>query len=207
MTRCSTKLAESPATRGTRWQRTSKALTRTRGKTEDCLSLTERWCSRSPPLKSPRLAPALIKGSCRVFFSPPDFLLSPALNGARTVSAYSFHRLIFRSVIAYWKWKRAVQINPFTAQACKNFRAERCTDVPANSIYSTPITRLLSMLCVLMKILLHASAKKKSKSLKSEGVNQPFIAFHTIKKNNYVEILSVCAEILCSKLLSSLNEL
>ena len=73
MTCCSTKLAESPATRGTRWQRTSKALTRTRGRTEDCLSLTERWCSRSPPPKSPRLAPALIKGSCRVFFSLPDF--------------------------------------------------------------------------------------------------------------------------------------
>ena len=34
---------------------------------------------------------------------------------------------------------------------------------PANSIFSSPITNLLSILCVLMKILSHANAKKKKK--------------------------------------------
>ena len=33
--------------------------------------------------------------------------------------------------------------------------------VNANSIFSGPITHLLSMLCVLITIFLHASAKKK----------------------------------------------
>ena len=47
-----------------------------------------------------------------------------------------------------------------------NFRAERCTDAPPNSIFSGPITHLLSVLRVLMKILSHASAKKKTKGLK-----------------------------------------
>ena len=37
----------------------------------------------------------------------------------------------------------------------------------ANSIFSGPITRLLSMLWVLMEILSHASAKKQTKRLKS----------------------------------------
>ena len=47
-----------------------------------------------------------------------------------------------------------------------NFRAERCTDAPANSIFSGPMTHLLSVLCVSVKILSHASAKKKTKRLK-----------------------------------------
>ena len=46
-----------------------------------------------------------------------------------------------------------------------NFRAERCTDTPTNSIFSGPITHLFSMQCVLMKILSHAGAKKKTKRL------------------------------------------
>ena len=54
--------------------------------------------------------------------------------------------------------------NPFTARACKIFRAERWTDAPVNSLFSAPMTHLLSMVCVLMKILSHASAKKKTKS-------------------------------------------
>ena len=35
-----------------------------------------------------------------------------------------------------------------------------------NAIFSGPIINLLSLLCVLMKILSHASAKKKTKRLK-----------------------------------------
>ena len=48
---------------------------------------------------------------------------------------------------------------------CLNVRAERCTDAPANSIFSSPITHLLSMLYGLTKILSHAGTKKKTKGL------------------------------------------
>ena len=44
------------------------------------------------------------------------------------------------------------------------FRAERCTDAPENGV--GPITHLLSLLRVVMKVLSHASAKKKTKRLK-----------------------------------------
>ena len=57
--------------------------------------------------------------------------------------------------------------NPFTAPARKIFRAERCTDTHANSIVSVPLTRFaFNAVCVLMKILSHASAKKKTQKLK-----------------------------------------
>ena len=35
------------------------------------------------------------------------------------------------------------------------------SEAPANSIFSGPVTHLLSMLCFLMKILSHASTKKE----------------------------------------------
>ena len=57
-------------------------------------------------------------------------------------------------------------LNSVTAKNLLNFRAERCTDVPANSIYSGPVTLLPSMLCNWMKILSRANAKKKTKGLK-----------------------------------------
>ena len=40
------------------------------------------------------------------------------------------------------------------------------THTPANSIFSGPLTRLLSMLCVLMKILHVTVQKQKTKRLK-----------------------------------------
>ena len=46
----------------------------------------------------------------------------------------------------------SIVLNPFTVPV--NFRAERCTDAPANSIFFS----VLSMPCVLVKILLRASA-------------------------------------------------
>ena len=39
----------------------------------------------------------------------------------------------------------------------------KCMHASANSIFSGPLTHLLSVLWVLMKILSHASAKKKTK--------------------------------------------
>ena len=43
------------------------------------------------------------------------------------------------------------------------FRPEMCTDAPSDSIFSGPATYVLAILCVLMKVLSHASAKKKTK--------------------------------------------
>ena len=34
-----------------------------------------------------------------------------------------------------------VPVNPFTARACTNFRAERCNEAPTNNIFSSPITK------------------------------------------------------------------
>ena len=42
-----------------------------------------------------------------------------------------------------------------------HFRHERWKDAPANSVFSGPITLLLSMTCVFMKILSHGSRKRK----------------------------------------------
>ena len=61
--------------------------------------------------------------------------------------------------------ERAI-INPFTAPACKNFQAERCTDAPADSIFSHPINNQLSIACILMKILSTAGKKIEKKWLK-----------------------------------------
>ena len=47
----------------------------------------------------------------------------------------------------------------------QDFRAERCTDAPANGIFSFPITHLLSMQHILMKVLSHTSVKKKTERL------------------------------------------
>ena len=70
------------------------------------------------------------------------------------------------------------QINPFTARACNisglkdaGTRLQACY-IPvkhvifrSSMLYSGPVTHLLSVLCVLMKILSHASAKRKTKGL------------------------------------------
>ena len=47
-----------------------------------------------------------------------------------------------------------------------NFPDSSSPDAPANSRYSGSITYLLSVLCVLINIISHASAKKKAKGLK-----------------------------------------
>ena len=57
------------------------------------------------------------------------------------------------------------EFNSFAAHSV-NFRGLLCTDAPSDSVFSGPVTHLLLMLCVLMKILSHASAKTKTKRLK-----------------------------------------
>ena len=56
-------------------------------------------------------------------------------------------------------------INPFTAPACNFFGPAHARTPLKNSIFSDPITHLLSVQCFLMKIFSHASSKKKTKRL------------------------------------------
>ena len=59
------------------------------------------------------------------------------------------------------------EFNPFTlAPACTISGLKKCADAPANSNFFGPITHLLSMLCVLMKIVSRPCAKMKKKGLK-----------------------------------------
>ena len=64
------------------------------------------------------------------------------------------------------RYSSAFIINPFTAPACKVSRLKEPQMRPQNSVFSSPITHLLSVISNLMKILSHASAKKKTKRLK-----------------------------------------
>ena len=61
---------------------------------------------------------------------------------------------------------RGAAINPFTAPSCKISGLKNARKRPKNSIFSVLITDLFSVLCVLIKILSHASAKKRPKGLK-----------------------------------------
>ena len=58
-------------------------------------------------------------------------------------------------------------INPFTAPTCKISGLKDARTRLKNSIFSGPITHLLSMPRVLMKAFSHASAKKKKKKKKA----------------------------------------
>ena len=58
-------------------------------------------------------------------------------------------------------------INPFTAQDGKISGLTNARTPLRNSVCSGPITHLLSVLCVWMKILSHASAEKKIKRLRT----------------------------------------
>ena len=56
-------------------------------------------------------------------------------------------------------------INPFTAPAYKISGLKSAhTHTPANSIFSSPVTNLLSVLCVLVEILSRTNAEIKEKA-------------------------------------------
>ena len=57
-------------------------------------------------------------------------------------------------------------INPFSALSCKISGLNDARYAPANSIFSGPVTQLLSALCILMKLFSRASEKNKTESLK-----------------------------------------
>ena len=52
-------------------------------------------------------------------------------------------------------------LSPFCCHSLNKFWAEKCTVTPAYNIFSHPITNLLSLQCILMRVLSHASMKKK----------------------------------------------
>ena len=58
--------------------------------------------------------------------------------------------------------------NPFSAPACKKkiFRAGKSANAPSNSIFSGPVTNIILIVCIFVKILSRTTAKKKRKRLK-----------------------------------------
>ena len=73
-------------------------------------------------------------------------------------------------------------INPFTYPVCKISRLKLVKDARTclkNCIFSSPIsiTHLLSVLCILRKILWHAGAKKKTKRLKFFNFTLSLVVF------------------------------
>ena len=53
-------------------------------------------------------------------------------------------------------------LTPSLPQPAKKIQAERCTDAPANSLFSGPVTHLLSMLCVVIKSF-HMPVRKENR--------------------------------------------
>ena len=107
-----------------------------------------RWTSGAHPGQCP--GPSAVGKSCR----------------GRTVSVHKSGCLVETGIIICHQAHRFIaSLTPSLPQPVK-FLGERCMDMPANSIFSSPITYLPSRLCVMMKILSHASVKKKTKRLK-----------------------------------------
>ena len=77
---------------------------------------------------------------------------------------------VLENLLAVITFKQMVlqsSFNPFTlCPSLTNFRAEKGTDAPAKRVVFGRMAHLLSMLRVLIKILSHARAKKKTKRLK-----------------------------------------
>ena len=72
---------------------------------------------------------------------------------------YAFHtRCLDAGVFGHDTNDARVSLTPSLPQPVK-FPGSKCTDIPANSLFSGSISYLLSVLCVLMKILSNASAK------------------------------------------------
>ena len=98
-------------------------------------------------------------------------------------------------------------LTPSLPQPVKNFRAQRCTDAPANSLFSGPVTHLFSMLWVLMKILSHANVKKKTKMPKSfkfrnfigcfQVTSGLSLSWYQVTVISVVQRMSVCSAYKC----------
>ena len=52
----------------------------------------------------------------------------------------------YPGIVPRFEWNIRIELNPFTAAACKTFRAERYTDASANSIFPGPITSAFNAL-------------------------------------------------------------
>ena len=70
-------------------------------------------------------------------------------------------------------WEESVVgLNPFTAPACEMSKLKDAgTRLQTLSIFSGPITQLLSVLCVVVRVPSYASAEKKTKGLNNNNNN------------------------------------
>ena len=65
-----------------------------------------------------------------------------------------------------------------TVSTLQSVQSVHCTEAPAVSTFSGPVTYRLSMLCVWMKILSRASAKKKRKGLRVSNFALLLVVFN-----------------------------
>ena len=106
------------------------------------------------------------------------------------------HPILFYILICLISWlKYTTCNNPIVlrsssslSQPVHSFRAEKCTDAPANSIFSGPITPLLSVLCILIEKILScerifflikrtSARKRKTKQNKQKRKDFSFSSF------------------------------
>ena len=78
--------------------------------------------------------------------------------------------------------------HPFTTPACKISGVKDARTRLKNSIVSGLITNLFSVLCVWMKILSQASAKKKAKSLRVSNFALLLVVFKRLRGSEGVNI-------------------
>ena len=109
------------------------------------------------------------------------------------------HPILFYVLICLISWLEYTTCNnPIVlrsssslSQPVHSFRAENCTDAPANSIFSCPITPLLSVLCILIeKILLcerifffnqkDLGQEEKNKTKQTKTKRLQFFQFRTL---------------------------
>ena len=63
-------------------------------------------------------------------------------------------------------WKFFLTFNPFTAPACEIFGLKKCSkNTLVNSIVHSPVTNLISTLCILIEFLSRAHAKRGNASM------------------------------------------
>ena len=67
--------------------------------------------------------------------------------------------------------------NPFIAPTCKISGLKDVRTRLQNSKFSSPVTLLLSILCAVMKVLSHASAKRKRKGLRVSSFTLSLVIF------------------------------
>ena len=137
-------------------------------------------------------------GLAHLFFLSTVLLPSPSLSAFSSRSSSKDYKhnvfIIFGSSFTQFE-SHPLQLvfNPFTAPACKiSGLKDARTPLLKKSIFSSPVTHLLSVLCVLIKILSHASAKKKKKGRRIWNFALLLIVFNDVMAVKGLTVFPAC---------------